>query len=95
MWCPVDRLGRTPWPVDSVSAVSPSSSKDIPSVSTRALANNETDTTKDGPIAAIQEAKGRYPARVQVTPISTEETPTISVPVQVSPISRYSGDMPR
>ena len=88
---PADRLGRTSWPGDSVSAVYPSPPNDIPSVSPRARANNETDTMNNGPVATIKEkeAKGSLPSRVQVAPISTEETPT---PVHVSPISRYSGD---
>ena len=78
---PADRLGRSPWPGDSVSAVYPSPPNDIPSVSSSARANNGTDTIKDGPVATIKEAKGRYPSRVQVASTSTEETPT---PVQVS-----------
>ena len=87
---PAERLGSSPWPGDSVSAVYPSPPNDIPSVSTRARAHYGTDTMKDGPVATIKEAKRSLPSRVQVASNSTEETPQ---PVQVSPISRYSGDI--
>ena len=64
---------------------------DIPSVSIRARANNETDTMDEGPVATIKEAMGscNY-KRIPVVLNSTEET---LKPVQVSPISRYSGDI--
>ena len=59
---PADRLGRSPWPGDSVSAVYPSPPNDIPSVTTSARANNGTDIIKDGPVATLKEAKGSLPS---------------------------------
>ena len=78
---PADRLGRTPWPGDSVSAVYPSPTNDIPLVSKSARAPTQTDTHHhvDGQVATIK-------ANAQAVQSSTDKNTA-----QVSNISRYLG----
>ena len=88
---PVDRIVDTPLAGDSISATSLSPPTVVPLVSTRARANTKTDTSEDGPVATIKEANvSCNNKRVHVTPIGSEAT---LKPVQMSPISRYSGDI--
>ena len=80
---PADRLGSSPWPGDTVSAVYPSPPTDTPLVSKSARAPPQTDTHNlHGQVATIKVAEGQcHPSREHAEWPSTEKTPNA---VQVS-----------
>ena len=65
---PADRLGRTPWPGVSVSAVYPYPPNNISLVSTSARANEKTDTSVDGQVATIKGRREGAPLLIRVRP---------------------------
>ena len=81
-----DRLGRTPWPGDSVSAVYPHPTNHISLSSKSARATKQTDTHVNGQVATIKVAEGRcHPSVTCEMSTSHVMTPTA---VQLSSKSR-------